>query len=272
MSHRILYRTETPHQRITVAENSAGTLRYLYSSRRGEKQGGIYLEDPFKLYFEYCKVSLVALAFLERDPRDILFVGLGAGSLPRYLGKYYPSARIDIVEVDPEVLDVAERFFFFSETENMKVRIADGRSFITGARGNYDLVFLDAYRVNDIPYHLCTVEFLEEVRGKLSERGVVVSNIVSGEKNRAFDSMVATYSKVYPHVYVFKGVSSYNNVVIAARSAVDRVSLARRAREIQSGKKLDVKLHRLAERPFYSPGSRPGARILTDSPAREIMQ
>lgn len=264
MAHRILYRKVTPYQRITVADSPTGKVRYLYSSRKDEKQGGIYLENPLKLYFEYCKVSLVALAFLGREPRDMLFVGLGAGSLPRYLARYYPSARIDIAEVDSEVLDVARRYFFFRETDGMKVSISDGRSFLRSAERSYDMIFLDAYQVSDIPYHLSTLEFLEEARERLGEEGVVVANVVGRERNMDFDSMVATYKRAYPHIYVFEGISSYNNVIIASEHKVDRKTLIDRARLIQREKKMDVKLSRLASRPFLCPRTRPGERVLTD--------
>jgi spermidine synthase len=264
MAERVIYRKDTPYQRLTVAENAANNQRYLYTSRRDEKQGGIYLSDPLKLYFEYCKVSLVALAFLEYEPGSALFVGLGAGSLPRYLSNYYPKAVIDVVEVDGEMLDVARRFFYFSETKNMKVHVEDGRSFLRKKGRKYDVVFLDAYQVSAIPYHLSTVEFLEEVRARVNDSGVVVANIVAQEKNRAFNAMLATYARVFPNVYVFEGISSYNTVVIAAPAPVDRKTVHERTRRIQREKKMDVKLHRLATRPFYSPRPRPGVRVLTD--------
>jgi spermidine synthase len=264
MADRVIYRKDTPYQRLTVAENAAKNQRYLYTSRRDEKQGGIYLSDPLKLYFEYCKVSLVALSFLGYEPGSALFVGLGAGSLPRYLSSYYPKAAIDVVEVDGEVFDVASKFFYFSETENMKVRVEDGRSFLRKTSRKYDIVFLDAYQVRAIPYHLSTVEFLEEVRQRLSEHGVVVANIVGQEQNRAFNAMLATYERVYRNIYVFEGITSYNNVIVAAPAPVDRKAVHERSRRIQKERKMDVKLHRLATRPFYSPRPRPGVRVLTD--------
>jgi spermidine synthase len=264
MSHKVIYRKETPYQKLTVAEDPSQNQRYLYSSRRDEKQGGIYLSDPMKLYFEYCKVSLVSLAFLEREPASALFVGLGAGSLPRYLSSHYPHARIDVVEVDPDVCDVARRFFCFAETENMKVHVDDGRSFLRGAGRKYDIIFLDAYQVSSIPYHLSTVEFMQEVNGRLGEGGAVAANIVAQEKNRAFNAMLATYARVFPHISVFEGISSYNNIVVASHTPADRRTIHERARRIQREKKMDVKLHRLATRPFRSPRLRPGVRVLTD--------
>lgn len=265
MPHRILFRKDTPYQRITVAENPSGTHRYLYSSRKDEKHGGMYLDNPSKLYFEYCRLFLVSLAFLNREPRDMLFVGLGAGSLPSYIHRHFPSARIDIAELDGEVVGVAKRYFRFREDGKMKVSVSDGRSFLRNCGRSYDIIFLDAYQVNDIPYHLSTLEFLREVRGRLREGGVAASNIVGPEKNPGFDSMVATYCRAFPHIYVFEGVSSYNNVVVASSRRVSRKNLARRALLIQRQKKLDVRLHRIASRPFKTPRPRAGQKVLRDA-------
>lgn len=267
MAHRILFRKDTPYQRITVAENPSGTHRYLYSSGRDEKQGGMYLDNPSRLYFEYCRLLLVSLAFLDREPRDMLFVGLGAGSLPSYIHRHFPSARVDVAELDGEVVEVAKRFFRFREDRRMKVCVSDGRSFLRSCRRSYDIVFLDAYQVNDIPYHLSTLEFLREVRDRLSEGGVAASNIVGPEKNPAFGSMVATYKRAFPHIYVFEGMSSYNNVVVASTRRVSRGALARRALLIQRQRRLDVRLHKMVSRPFRSPRPRGGEKVLRDAEA-----
>ncbi len=273
MDGTVLYKIDTPYQRLVVAVDADGSKRYLYSGNKDEKQGGIYLKNPLKLFFEYTKVSLVSLAFLGREPRDMLFVGLGSGSLPGYMGRHYPSARIDVAEIDREVLDVARRFFYFDETDNLKVHIADGRNFLRKTSRAYDMIFLDAYQTGEIPYHLSTVEFLDEVKARLREGGVVVSNIVAEEKNSAYPSMEATYVSVFPKLYVFEGISSYNNVLIATTNPVQKRTFLGRARRIQKEKKMNVRLHRLASRPFYRPRARTGAEVLADilNPNIEIL-
>ena len=103
----------------------------------------------------------------------ILFIGLGGGSIPRVMAKYYPDIPIDIVEIDPDVIDVAKRFFFFEPTPMMKVISMDGRRFLRSARHRYDIIFLDAYDDQSIPFHLTTKEFFEIVKQRLTPTGVV---------------------------------------------------------------------------------------------------
>jgi len=140
------------------------------------------------------------------EARRALIVGLGAGSIPRTYREEVPEMRIEVAEIDPEVVQVAQRFFGFRPDERLKVSAQDGRLYILNSTGNYDLVFLDAYFADSIPFHLTTVEFYRELAGKLSARGVVVSNIIGslrGEGSAMLRSMVKTLQVVFPQVYVF---------------------------------------------------------------------
>src|SRR3990172_5227366 len=184
---KTLYEKNSLYQYIAVKEDLEKGERYIFNNRKDLVQGGIYLGRPDKLLFEYTQTAFISLAFLDREPRSVLFVGLGAGSMPRYLNRYYPQAEIDVVEIDPDIVDVAKRFFYFTENSRMKVHVEDGRVFIKRASKKYDVIFLDAYQSGDIPFHLTTIEFLKEVKGKLKEGGLVVSNILSPFRNKFFD-------------------------------------------------------------------------------------
>ena len=67
-----------------VIENATKRERYIRNNKRELRQGGIYLDAPDKLLFEYTRMAFVSLAFMEREPKEVLFVGLGAGSMPKY--------------------------------------------------------------------------------------------------------------------------------------------------------------------------------------------
>ena len=265
---RVLFQTETPLQSITAAEDVDNQIRYMFTTVRDDKQGGIYLGDPEKLLFEYARTSFMALAFIGREPRRAMFVGLGAGSMPMYLSRYCPDCGVDVVELDPEVLRLARNFFYFEEEgRNMQVHISDGRDFLgTATDGVYDMIFLDAYRGGAIPYHMCTIEFLLTVRSKLAPNGVVVANLLDQEMNELFHDMIATYYRAFPNLYMFRGITSFNNVVIASTDE-RRMTFSEvqdQARRIQRQKKLDIKLPKLLAQKFTQPRRRRRARVLTD--------
>jgi spermidine synthase len=71
----------------------------------------------------------VALAAVEK-PKRILIVGLGGGSIPNFLHKYYPNTHIDVVDIDPLVVKVAKEYLGFREDKTLRVHVADGRAFI----------------------------------------------------------------------------------------------------------------------------------------------
>ncbi len=246
-SDHVLFEKNSLYQFISVEENSDKRERYILFNNSGADQdrgiqGGIYIDDPEKLLFEYTRMAFVSLAFIDREPEDVLFVGLGAGAMPKYFFKHYRNSNVDIVELDPDVLEVAEKYFYFSEEEKMKVHILDGRIFIKRTPKKYDMIFLDAYRGDQIPFHLTTREFLREVKKKLNKGGIVVSNITAESKNQYFWSMIRTYLKEFPQLSVFRSEGSRNFIFVApmGKTGLEASVILAQAEEVQVAKGIDM--------------------------------
>lgn len=266
-SERLLFEKNSLYQYIQVIEDTVKKERYVRNQKREFTQGGIYVNAPDKLLLEFTQLSFVSLAFLDKDPQDVLFVGLGAGAMPRYFAARYPDAVIDIAEIDPDMVAVAQKYFYFKENERMKVHIDDGRLFVKRTKRKYDWIILDAYQNDYIPFHLTTLEFLKEVKSRLKDNGVVVANITSPFKNKFFDAMVMTYKKSFPHLYIFKGRKSGNYTFVATASSKmkDKEVIEARARKIQSFRKFDIDLEGFAARcEACEVYAWEGAKILTD--------
>ena len=105
----------------------------------------------------------LALA-LVAQPQRVLVVGLGGGSLPSLLRKHFPRLVIDVVDIDPVVVEVAKKFFGFREDAAMRVVVDDGRHYLQQYRDRYDIIFLDAFGDESTPYDLTTLEFLQSMR------------------------------------------------------------------------------------------------------------
>ena len=264
---KLLYEKNSMYQYVSVIEDTVKKERYIRNQKRDYVQGGIYINAPEKLLFEFTQMGFVSLAFFDREPQDALFIGLGAGAMPKYFNRYYPEAGIDIAEIDVEMLDVARKYFSFRENERMKVHLEDGRIFVKRARKKYDWIILDAYQNDYVPAHLTTLEFLKEVKSRLKKDGVVTSNITSPFRNKFFDSMVMTYKKAFPHLYIFKGKKSANFIFVATMSSkIKELSeIEARAGKIQGRKKFDIALSEIASRYETSAAYEwSGAKILTD--------
>ncbi|MEW6108926.1 MAG: fused MFS/spermidine synthase [Nitrospirota bacterium] len=266
-SEKLLFEKNSLYQYIQVIEDTAKKERYVRNQKREYTQGGIYINAPEKLLFEFTQMGFVSLVFLDKDPQDVLFVGLGAGAMPRYFTKRYPDAVIDIAEIDPDMYSVAQKYFYFKENDKMKVHVEDGRLFLKRSKKKYDWIILDAYQNDYIPFHLTTLEFLKEVKSKLKDGGIVVANITAPFRNKFFDSMVMTYKKAFPHLAIFKGKKSANFIFVATAGSKikDKDSVEARAPKVQSVRKFDIDLEDYASRYEPSDGYEwSGAKILTD--------
>ncbi len=91
----------------------------------------------------------------------MLIVGLGGGSIPKKVQKEFPAMEIDAVEIDPEVIQIAKNHFNVRESNNLRIHAQDGRLFLTRTPHQYDIIMLDAYFTDAMPFHLATKEFFE---------------------------------------------------------------------------------------------------------------
>ena len=233
---KVLYEKQSPFTTILVTEDDRG-LRTLWFEKGGARQSVVKVGDPNHVELAYARVMPLGVAFVEA-PKRILIVGLGGGTVPSFLHRHYPKAVIDAVDIDPDVVDVARRFFGFHEDANLRAHVADGRKFIEECKNPYDIIFLDAFGPDNIPFALATREFLLAVRRALTPKGIVVGDVWSSASNPLYDSMVRTYRDVFDELYIFDVRYSGNKILVALpyRKQIDRDDLAQRARQISQNK------------------------------------
>lgn len=226
---KILWEKKSPFNYILVTEDSQG-LRTLWFERWGARQSVVKVGDPAHVELPYARAMPVGLLLAERLER-VLIVGLGGGTIPSFLRHYYPSLQIDVVELDPEVVVAAKKFFGFREDERMRVVVQDGRKYIQETKLRYDVIFLDAFGAENVPPPLSTREFLQATRRALAPGGLVVGNIWSRASNPLYDSMIRTYQAVFPSLYILEVPGSGNRIVFALprKLTIAKQELARRA-------------------------------------------
>lgn len=177
------------------------------------RQSCMDLDQPNRIVMNYPQMMLAAL-YAKPAPSSILIIGLGGGTIPQALKQVVPNVRIDIVEIDPAVIDVAKKHFGFVEDAHVRAIAADGRVFVKRAlreRRRYDLIMLDAFDHEYIPEHLLTREFLVEVKSLLAPNGILAANTFSS--SRLYDHESVTYAAVFP---TFFNLKKDNRVIIAA--------------------------------------------------------
>lgn len=211
-SERSLYRNI-----IVEDENDLRCLKFNVRSTKSH-QSCLLKSQPEKLVFNYTKLLLSSLLLID-EPKRILIIGLGGGTMSNTLHQLFPQANIDNVEIDPAVIKVAREYFGFFENERIKAHAKDGRIFVKRAmlkKQNYDLIILDAFNGDYIPEHLLTAEFLSECKDLLTANGVLAANTFSTSKLYAHES--ATYQSVFGYFYNVKNQLNGNRIILAQKS------------------------------------------------------
>jgi len=235
-AQKILLEKESLYHYIRVVEEDG--VRRLQFRRGGVDydESAIDLENPARFQLQYYRLMMAALVHYP-EPKRVLFVGLGGGTLPIVFRKYYPNIHIDSIELDPEVVEVARRYFGLREDDRMRVYTGDGRvhirRFVREGRA-YDLVFLDAFRGGYIPYHLTTKEFMELVRRLVGQEGSVISNLRPGFESYHYQRR--TIAAVFRNQWSYG--QQFNVCVVANDQAqpLSKATLLQTARQLQKEK------------------------------------
>ncbi|MDR3204390.1 MAG: fused MFS/spermidine synthase [Deltaproteobacteria bacterium] len=211
---KIIFEADSSFHHITVADN--GDFRTMYfGSEARESETSVLLSNLEAPVFEYPGLMFLSLALGPLNS-SVLMLGLGGGFIPMLFKKYLPKHQLTVVEVDPMVVEVAERFFGFSPGQNVELVVEDGYKFIADCRpGAYDQIWLDAFGGYYIPKHLATVEFLELICLKLPPKGLLAQNLHQTAHSQYEKQLRRTYGCFGRPPLVFSGVRSANSVVIS---------------------------------------------------------
>jgi spermidine synthase len=188
------------------------------------------LVDPDALVLRYSQVMTVATIY-PGELKKVLMLGLGAGSISTYLGRFMPDVAIDVVEIDRRVIEVSKQYFGLRETERVRYLDADGRVFLNRNKGLYDLILLDAYRGGFVPFHLLTKEFYALVKERLTPGGAIASNVHDGTK--LYHSTVKTLGEVFPTLELYPTGAGEVIAIASMSPAPDKEALASRAAALQ---------------------------------------
>ncbi|MEM7055640.1 MAG: fused MFS/spermidine synthase [Bacteroidota bacterium] len=211
----LIYDTESAYNYIQVVEEQG--LRMLRLNE-GHAEHSLYQKDKylFDAVWDY-----YAFLPLLNHTKDALFIGLAAGTAARQYAHFFPSIKIDGVEIDPAIVEVGKQYFDLKE-DNLNIIIKDGRVHLATTQKTYDTILIDAYKQPYIPFHLTTKEFFTEVKNHLNERGVVGINVGSTRHDSAILLAIQhTMKSIFKHVYVVEAKSSLNYLVWATNYELD---------------------------------------------------
>ncbi len=207
-----LYEGDSIYSHIKITQD--GQERCMIFGRYNDhRQTCLNMTKPDLSVFEYTAMMFVGFLF-NPDTNAVALIGLGGGYIPAVFNMHLPAVRLDTIEIDPLVYNLAKKYFSLRETPMQTITLADGRQYLKKTERRYDQIWIDAFNTDYIPTHLTTKEFLQQVKSRLTGNGIVVQNVHND--NKLFDAQVATFRSVFPQVFIFNGRHSGNSIIVAS--------------------------------------------------------
>jgi spermidine synthase len=209
-----VHRSNSDFGQLQVCDTTNGLIRFFLNDYLIQNTYDTRTQQSVSV-FTYALHDL-AVAY-GGAPRSVLCIGLGVGIVP---GRFAADgAKVDVVEINPAVPPLAEKFFGF-DGSRCRVTIADGRQFLNRLPGRYDAVVLDAFLGDSSPSHLMTAEAFTAMREVLEPEGVLVINSF-GHLQRGKDFLVASLQKTLRSVFTevrLHDVGNGNMFFVASRA------------------------------------------------------
>lgn len=159
-------------------------------------QSAMRIARPWDLELAYTRSMMACLLFRE-DPRDVLMVGLGGGSVAKYVHHHLPQARVRVLELDPQVVAIARQCFLVPPDDHrFEVIVGDGAEYMARTDIAADLIMVDGYDAESHVEELATREFYGHCRERLVPGGMLVVNLWGGD--RQFNEVLKRIEAAFP--------------------------------------------------------------------------
>lgn len=227
---------------IDISEK--GGVRFLHFGSAWV-QGAMRIARPWALELAYTREMMAGL-LLRPDtgwPRRALLVGLGAGSLAKFIYRHLPGCAMTVVEINPQVEVIARQYFNLpDDPKRLRVVIADGAEYMLAGGESYDLILNDGFDPDARAGALDTAPFYQACRARLSDSGLLAVNLLG--RNRGAAASAERIAAAFDgRAIVFPSCDSGNAVAFAASGEPVDTSLEdmrAHAEEIRQATGLDL--------------------------------
>lgn len=237
---------------FSIEVRNKGGLRTLHFESQCT-QGAMRIGHPDELVLEYTRTMMAALLLREQPfPRNVLLVGLGAGSLLKFLYRHFPQAQLTAVEISPRVVAVAhEQFELPADAARIEIVVGDGYDYVRDTQRHFDLILVDGFNEHAHPGQLNTRPFYAACRERLDAQGVLAVNLI-GLSRGVQGGFVHIDAAFEGRALLLPRCKSGNTIACAVRGAAVELGLdelQRRAEALaaRSGVALQPLIARLGE-------------------------
>ena len=190
-------------------------------------QGAMRVARPWSLELDYTREMMAGLLLRQAAqwPRRVLLIGLGAGSLTKFLYRHRPQAQLTVVEIAPRVVAAARHHFRLpAEDERLQIVIGDGADYVMKKGTAFDLILVDGFDEDAKVGSLDSLPFYLNAKARLSPQGLLVTNLLSRRKD--FRAGIARLKEAFDdRALVFPCCDSGNAAAFATNGAAISLSL-----------------------------------------------
>ena len=205
-----------PHDRPYIEQTSLVTSLHFSGH---ETQSQMWNHAPHALALDYTQTMMGFLLFLPK-PQSIAMIGLGGGSLAKFCYRHLKQTRIDVVEINPQVLSMRGTFRIPADNERFQAHLGDGADYVRQARQAFDVLLVDGYDSNGMPARLCSADFYRRCKRALTANGVMVANITC--EHPSYKRVITSIRSAFgANVLVIGDKDCTNDVVIAWMGELD---------------------------------------------------
>ncbi len=172
-----------PAHHVKPFVHASATSKALHFSMN-EIQSRMALDDPYALDLDYTR-TMMGFLLLRPEPRRIVMVGLGGGSLAKFCHRHLPGASLWVAEINPHVIALRDEFQVPADDERFQVVHADGAKFVRDHDPGVDVLMVDGFTTDGLPARLCSQRFYDDCERVLAADGVLVVNLHCGHQHYA---------------------------------------------------------------------------------------
>ena len=220
----LLISEETPWGKIEVYKN--GRLHYLYLQDNEAIQSKLDIEKKEELLLQHCRAMMSFLLF-QPKPKSLLLLGLGGGNLIHFLSHWFPDINIEAVEINYKMVEIAKKYFAVVETPRINIKVSDAFSFIANERDNcVDVILVDIHDGKCIPGFIANHEFMDHCYRTLSEKGVLVINVIANS-DEDFLKIMKALRRSFTGVSLCMTLKDNKNIMVFAFKSLNTLDMDR---------------------------------------------
>jgi spermidine synthase len=176
---------ETDNKSVYISEKFGVRALHIGSDT---VQSAMRIARPNDLEVVYTR-SMMAFLLFNAEPREVLMIGLGGGSLAKFVYHHLPQARTTAIEVNPQVVEIARQYFLLPQNDaRLNVMVADGVEYVARKELAADVLIVDGYDAESQVEALTTLSFYRDCAQALGDNGILVVNLWGGD--RSFNACV----------------------------------------------------------------------------------